>query len=93
MAFAETTALVPLESAEGTTVDMAIARLSLEAEALARATPIDVCGVPIRFATEQPRPGVNWNDRCIARFAAPHGSGVGELEFGALVPNEEAADE
>lgn len=53
VAFAETTALVPLESAEGTTVDMAIARLSLEAEALARATPIDVCGVPIRFATAE----------------------------------------
>ncbi|MFN8217116.1 MAG: hypothetical protein U0R71_11035 [Solirubrobacterales bacterium] len=52
-----------------------------------------LAAVPIRFATEQPRPGVNWNDRCIARFAAPHGSGVGELEFGALVPNEEAADE
>jgi hypothetical protein len=52
-----------------------------------------LAAVPIRFATKEPRPGTNWNDRCIARFEAPHGSGVGELEFGALVPNEEAADE
>jgi hypothetical protein len=52
-----------------------------------------LAAVPIRFATQKPKPGINWNDRCIARFEAPHGSGVGELEFGALVPTKEAADE
>jgi hypothetical protein len=53
VAFAEETALVPLVSANGTAVDMAIARLTLEFEAISRANFISVGGVPVRFATAE----------------------------------------
>jgi hypothetical protein len=48
-----------------------------------------VAALPIRFQPRDAGAPQNWNDRCIARFESAGISGIGELEFGALVPRKE----
>jgi hypothetical protein len=53
VAFARETAVVPMVSLEGTPIDLVLARLSFEDEAIARAVPLDVGGAVVRFATAE----------------------------------------
>ena len=53
MEFARSTAVVPLESAEGVRIDMVIARLALEHEAIARARTVRIMDIEVRFATAE----------------------------------------
>lgn len=51
--FARETSVVPMESSDGIRIDMVIARLSLEDEAIARAVEIPVGDARVRFATAE----------------------------------------
>ncbi len=53
IAFARETAVIPMESSEGVRIDLVIAHLSLEHEAIARAIRIPVAGTSVRFATAE----------------------------------------
>ncbi|MFN8587344.1 MAG: nucleotidyltransferase [Candidatus Eisenbacteria bacterium] len=53
VAFARETALVPLESHTGIPIDMVLARLALEHEAIARAITIEVGDAAVQFATPE----------------------------------------
>ena len=51
--FARQTGVVPIESATGVCVDLIVASLSLEFEAIARAVTLTIGGTPVRFATAE----------------------------------------
>lgn len=53
VAFARELAIVPLQSSWNIRVDLLLGRLELEFEAIARAVPVSVEGVPVRFITAE----------------------------------------
>jgi len=53
VAFARETAVVPLESADGVRIDVVLARLAFEEEAIRRGVEVSLEGNPIRFVTAE----------------------------------------